>query len=146
MAPFPGKTLSRCEGARLEARRRELERWLRGVVDHPSLQNFGWGAPLGDFLGATAPAQVPLPPATPLAPPLPSAPPAPPATEAFTEQPNHVLLEVTVPQGVAPGQLLYVALPDGRQVLIAVPSGAVAGHSLELWLDQNAGTLSVLTA
>jgi len=57
-----------------------------------------------------------------------------------------VLLEVTVPTRVAPGQLLYVALPDGRPVLIAVPSFAVAGQPLELWLDQDAGTLAVLTA
>lgn len=146
MAPFPGKTLSRCEGARLEARRRELERWLRGVVDHPSLQSFGWGAPLGVFLGSITPASAPLPLATPPAPPPPSAPPASPATEASKEHPDPVLLEVTVPQGIAPGQPLYVALPDGRQVLIAVPSGAVAGQPLELWLDQDTGTLSVLTA
>eukprot|EP00442_Polarella_glacialis_P027601 CAMPEP_0115064776 /NCGR_PEP_ID=MMETSP0227-20121206/9882_1 /TAXON_ID=89957 /ORGANISM="Polarella glacialis, Strain CCMP 1383" /LENGTH=415 /DNA_ID=CAMNT_0002450489 /DNA_START=86 /DNA_END=1333 /DNA_ORIENTATION=+ len=55
-----------------------------------------------------------------------------------------VLLSIQVPQGVLPGQLLGVKVPDGRELTVVVPEGA--GPELQLQFDPVAGTLTPLSA
>lgn len=68
----------------------------------------------------------------------------PPATQQAPGSADGQLMLVHVPAGVSPGQLLGINVPDGRQINVAVPSGAVEGAELELWFDAVAGTLTVL--
>merc|ERR1719414_1070616 len=49
-----------------------------------------------------------------------------------------------VPPGVVAGQVLGVTVPDGRQLTFMLPPRALPGMDLELWYDQQAGTLVAL--
>lgn len=170
-APFPKKLLFGCTGHRLEERRSALELWLRRAIESPHSAN-AWLRPLRDFLEAgrqsLGPAQAaPLPPppvaptssalpqapaaAPPLPPPLktpigselPQAPAPPPPSITQLAEDEAEYFEIQVPPGVAPGQLLGVALPDGRQLALPLPEGLSPGSSLELRYDAASGTLSV---
>mmetsp|Transcript_43687 Transcript_43687/g.81463 ORF Transcript_43687/g.81463 Transcript_43687/m.81463 type:complete len:385 (-) Transcript_43687:278-1432(-) len=53
-----------------------------------------------------------------------------------------MLVHIAVPEGIRPGQLLGVQVPDGRTLNVAVPEGA--GSQLQLEFDPVAGSLTVL--
>jgi len=44
-------------------------------------------------------------------------------------------LEIEIPGGIGAGQLLGVAVPDGRQLVVPVPEGYGPGSKLQLWFD-----------
>lgn len=52
--------------------------------------------------------------------------------------------EIQVPPGVAPGKLLGVTLPDGRQLALPLPEGYAAGAALELRYSAATGTLTLV--
>jgi len=54
------------------------------------------------------------------------------------------LMVIQVPPGVVPGQVIGIAVPDGRQINATVPHNKRGGDQLELWFDAAAGTLSPL--
>eukprot|EP00427_Karlodinium_veneficum_P055625 CAMPEP_0169412776 /NCGR_PEP_ID=MMETSP1017-20121227/61001_1 /TAXON_ID=342587 /ORGANISM="Karlodinium micrum, Strain CCMP2283" /LENGTH=311 /DNA_ID=CAMNT_0009520143 /DNA_START=125 /DNA_END=1060 /DNA_ORIENTATION=- len=81
----------------------------------------------------------------PVAPPLP-----PPTQEQFQSTQNSaqgaenlegMMLEITVPSGVSPGQVLSVSVPSNEHVLLEIPPGAVAGQVLQVWYDPVQGSL-----
>jgi hypothetical protein len=43
-------------------------------------------------------------------------------------------LDVACPDGVKPGQLLYVTCPDGSEVTVTVPEGVSAGQTFTVTL------------
>lgn len=134
---FPRKHMFSCEGAKLEERRRGLEQWLKGALNHP-LGRLGWCLKLRDFLEVgqihtLAYAQQSSPPSF-------SAPSAPERLETSGGQPMQIL----VPNGVECGQTLAVTVPDGRQLTVTVPPGFPGGSELLLWFEADAGTLSPL--
>lgn len=144
-APLPPKHFFGCEGAKLEARRQGLEAWLQQAVQACSDTEVGH---LRRFLTvgrAALPALAAVPPS--VAPPAPSAPPMLPATAPPAPTDEMELLQVQIPLGVGAGQALAVAVPDGRQILITVPEGALSDEKqpsiVELWYDAAAGTLAV---
>lgn len=144
-SPLPPKHVFGCEGAKLEARRQGLEAWLQQAVqacpetEVGHLRRFLTVGAL-PALAAVPPSAAPVPSPPPMLPP--TAPPAPTATSDNIE-----LLQVQIPAGVGAGQALAVAVPDGRQILITVPTGARSDEKqpfiVELWYDAAAGTLAV---
>jgi len=67
-----------------------------------------------------------------------------PAAQPAVQPSQTQQMEVQIPQGVLPGQLLAVTTPDGRAATLAVPMGATAGSMLRLLFDPVAGTLSTM--
>lgn len=55
-----------------------------------------------------------------------------------------MLLEITIPQGLASGERVAVTVPDGRLMTVNVPSDAVEGAFLRLWFEPLLGSLTVL--
>merc|ERR1711871_855790 len=53
-------------------------------------------------------------------------------------------MEIQIPEGVQPGQMITITVPDGREATLKVPVGMSAGSPLMLFFDSNAGTLSSL--
>ncbi|CAE7876225.1 erkA [Symbiodinium microadriaticum] len=109
----------------------------------------GASAPLAPALGKvlevlpqnpTAPA-APAAPTAPAAPAAPVAPPAAPAAPAPPAQ-QQLLLSIPVPDGVKPGQLLGVRVPDGRELTVTVPPNC--GQQLQVAYDPSAGSLAVV--
>jgi hypothetical protein len=135
-APFPGKHMFGCTGQTLENRRRGLEVWLQRVFEHPASKG-AWIGPLRDFVGA---GQAPYTPTVPS-----SAPSAPDSAVLTTPQESRneecELLEIEVPPGVSAGQFLGVAVPDGRQLTLALPSGVSVGDTLLVVHDPVTDTL-----
>eukprot|EP00928_Gymnodinium_smaydae_P020069 TRINITY_DN17751_c0_g1_i1.p1 TRINITY_DN17751_c0_g1~~TRINITY_DN17751_c0_g1_i1.p1 ORF type:complete len:365 (-),score=77.10 TRINITY_DN17751_c0_g1_i1:78-1172(-) len=60
------------------------------------------------------------------------------AAEAHEEE---LLLSVPVPADAAPHQSLSVVVPDGRQLTVSLPAGAVRGSTQLLRFNSRAGTL-----
>lgn len=166
-APFPRKHWTECQGARLEERRYALEVWLQRIL----MYVFGrpdWSPAVRAFLTedlralppdataaapalppaapptGAAPAPAPAPDAEPASPPA-AQPSSPPAAAQEPQNPSSFsLLQIQVPAGLEPGQLMAVVVPDGRQVNISVPPGTPAdGTTLQLLFDPAAGTLTV---
>lgn len=52
------------------------------------------------------------------------------------------LLQIGIPDDVAPGQLLAVTVPDGRVIDFAVPQGVASGTTLQLEFDPRSGTFT----
>ncbi|CAE7378266.1 erkA [Symbiodinium sp. CCMP2456] len=109
----------------------------------------GASAPLAPAMGQvlevlpqnpTAPA-APAAPTAPAAPAGPVAPPAAPAAPAPPTQ-QQLLLSIPVPDGVKPGQLLGVRVPDGRELTVTVPPNC--GQQLQVAFDPSAGSLTVV--
>jgi len=160
-APFPSKSWFKCAGTALEVRRRALELWLRRVVEHPNSRGT-WGGELRQFFEAGRQTLMPAPPAhavaqqAPLAPQTSSSAPSAMSSAAQpAERPQPAaaagdtdagqVLQIDIPAGVAAGQLLAVAVPDGRELHFPVPEGSSAGSTLQLWFDPAVGTLRPLT-
>lgn len=149
-APFPRKHLLSCTGLKLQRRRAQLERWLQRALQHPQNCN-AMPKLLFDFLGIGR-LQVALPPtvaqtAFPMTAPLVVPPPPSPATEVPESAPPQIssqMLQIQVPAGVVGGQVLAVAVPDGRQIAFTLPVGAAPGLQLQLEFDPTAGTLSAV--
>jgi len=59
---------------------------------------------------------------------------------------NQLILEVQVPPGVTPGQLMSVPCPDGQNVTVTVPPNSVPGGVLTLSYDQAKRTLTPVTS
>ena len=51
------------------------------------------------------------------------------------------MLHVTVPEGVAAGQVLYVGTPDGREIVVTVPEGVDGGQEIEVDVGESATTV-----
>ena len=136
---FPRKHMFSCEGAKLEERRRGLEQWLKGALNHP-LGRLGWCLKLRDFLEVGQIHTLAYAQALQSNPSSFSAPSAPELLETSEGQPMQIL----VPHGVECGQTLAVTVPDGRQLTVTVPPGFPGGSELLLWFDADAGTLSPL--
>lgn len=67
------------------------------------------------------------------------------AAPLIAESTGQVLLQVNVPLGSAPGQLLEIIVPGGQRFEVAVPETARAGTDLQLWYDPTNGTLKSIT-
>jgi len=52
------------------------------------------------------------------------------ATIVTIGAPSLTAMQVTIPEGVGPGQTLTVQAPDGRQVQVEVPAGTTAGQTI----------------
>ena len=48
---------------------------------------------------------------------------------------------VTVPPNVSAGQVLFVGTPDGREIVVEVPAGCVAGDEIEVEVGEGALTV-----
>jgi len=165
LTPFPRKHLTACIGGKLERRRRGLESWLSSVIQaSPSVP--AWTLHLKNFFDVPVHRVSIEAPSTsrsgtasrvvanctsltqsqaPVAPPLP-----PPTQEQFQSTQNSaqgaenlegMMLEITVPSGVSPGQVLSVSVPSNEHVLLEIPPGAVAGQVLQVWYDPVQGSL-----
>ena len=96
-----------------------------------------WGFP------AEAPVQPPVaappigvpPVQQPPAPVAPPSPVAPPTTAPPVPSSEPTSMTITVPPGVAPGQVLTVGLPDGRSVNVQVPAGCNAGSQFTITVN-----------
>jgi len=156
-APFPRKHMLGCTGQKLEDRRRGLEVWLQRALQQPGMRQQHTKL-LRDFLqtgrvfiaspGAAPAAVAPNTPgagrpastADSFDHPRPSAPPADPPVEEDAS-----VVEVVIPEGVVPGQVLAVTVPDGKQVHWTIPEGVRAGSHVELFYNAEQGTLTRLT-
>jgi len=165
LTPFPRKLLTACNGGKLERRRRGLESWLSSVIQaSPSVP--AWTLHLKNFFNVPVRRVSIESPSTsrsgtasrvvanctslpqsqaPVAPPLP-----PPTQEPFQSTQNSaqgaedlegMMLEITVPSGVSPGQMLSVSVPSNEHVLLEIPPGAVAGQVVQVWYDPVQGSL-----
>mmetsp|Transcript_113307 Transcript_113307/g.178235 ORF Transcript_113307/g.178235 Transcript_113307/m.178235 type:complete len:304 (-) Transcript_113307:369-1280(-) len=149
--PFPRKHLTGCNGGKLKRRRRGLESWLSSVIQaSPSVP--AWTLHLKNFLDVPLhrvsiepPAPSALPVAEPEAPSLPPQVQEPLQSMQSSASRGEILegmmMEITVPSGVSPGQMLSVSVPSGEQVLLEIPAGAVAGQVVQVWYDPVQGTL-----
>lgn len=95
--------------------------------------------PLPNSPVAAPPIQTPAAPQS-----TPSRPSRPISREVDSAQAPGEIMEIHIPEGVHPGQMIAITVPDGRQATLKVPAGMTAGSSLMLFFDSNAGTLSSL--
>lgn len=106
----------------LEERRRGLELWLQGALQLTPPEAIAKFLLLG---------RCGLAPETPLAP----------------SAPEHeelvYLVEVAVPPGMGPDDLLKVKVPGNEVITISIPWGLVPGTPLKLWWDPMSNSLSV---
>jgi hypothetical protein len=153
ITPFPRKHFGASKlfpsDEKLERRRLGLESWLSSVIAaYPSVP--AWTTHLKSFLEAPDRATTALPvaeslPQAPVAPP--SAPPAQEPPQPMQNSSNQsenlegMMMEITVPSGVSPGQVLGVSVPSGEQLLLEVPAGALAGQVVQVWYDPVQGSL-----
>ena len=61
--------------------------------------------------------------------------PTPPTTAPPVPSSEPTSMTITVPPGVAPGQVLTVGLPDGRSVNVQVPAGCNAGSQFTITVN-----------
>jgi len=108
---------------KLEARRAQLERWLQGTLAAEivpySLNKF--------LLLGRCPLEESQAPSAPLP----------------EEGDGLYLLEVEVPAGLGPDDLIQVEVPGKETIVISVPWGIVPGQPLQLWWDPVANSLGV---
>lgn len=135
-AAFPKKQLLLAHRSRhMEARRQGLQLWLQRVLENPNTAG-AWLRPLREFLEG---GRQPLPARS-----TQLSDPAAPAALMEESSDSSVVLQIQVPPGVAPGQLLGVIVPTGRQLNVVLPDGAAAGDTLDFYFDAAAGTLAPL--
>lgn len=134
---LPPKLWSHSDPQVMEERRRGLERWLRGAL----AQATPMPAALQKFLLL---GRCPLQAANLDAPSAPAL-----GELELDEQCPVYLLEVSIPEGLGPDDLMKVQVPaagcaEGQEVIaISIPWGLVPGQPLRLWWDPAANSLAV---
>lgn len=102
---------------------------LQEEAPTPRLVSVRTPSPTGRYVAPPA-ASRPAPPLVPESPTSPSTPSG--------------MMQIQIPEGVVAGQIIDVAMPDGRQAQLKIPEGSAGGSSLTLWFDAISGTISTV--